>query len=207
MTVIDSKLDINTQGTAAKIISSDVRHKRFLTIWNRTTKFPDGRTFDWDVVGHNTPNPAFVCVFAFDSLNKTTTLIKEYCQGTNEIKYTCACGGYDRKKHASVDVAAKDELSEEAYLKGGRWINLLPQDQPEGVSEVKWGRNRFVPYLVIDAEKDANPKPRDAEEYMEVVYDIPIDRLRQFIVEGKVMLPSVQTAWMALDRLQKEGLL
>ncbi|OAD74284.1 hypothetical protein PHYBLDRAFT_167703 [Phycomyces blakesleeanus NRRL 1555(-)] len=81
----DTPLEINTQGTAAKILSETVAQKRFITVWHRKTQFNDGRVIDWDIVGHNTPYPTFVTVFTFDTDTKTTCILKEYAQGTNEI--------------------------------------------------------------------------------------------------------------------------
>ncbi|KAI8646476.1 hypothetical protein BD408DRAFT_440143 [Parasitella parasitica] len=162
-------LSINTKGTAAVIVSEEIQHKRFITVWNRTTQFDDGRVIQWDVVGHSTPEPTFCVVFAFDTKARTTTLLKEYAQGTNEIKYTCVAGSYDRSKHASIDQAAQHELSEEAHLAGGRWINLLPSDySSDGISELKWGKNKFVPFLCLDPHQDESPMARDAEECMDV---------------------------------------
>ena len=40
----------------------------YISVWNRTTRFADGREIDWDVVGHDTPYPTFVTVFTFDSI-------------------------------------------------------------------------------------------------------------------------------------------
>jgi hypothetical protein len=77
-------------------------------------------------------------------------------------------------------VAAQYELSEEAHLKNGKWICLLPemnlesQDketketkennfQGQGISELKWGTNRFIPFLVLDPEVDETPLQRDKE--------------------------------------------
>ncbi|KAI9479617.1 hypothetical protein BDB00DRAFT_948102 [Zychaea mexicana] len=201
------KLQLNVQGTAATVISETQLHKRYISVWNRKTRFDDGREIEWDVVGHDTPYPTFVTVFTFDSKKKTTCILKEYAQGTNEVKYTCTAGSYDRRKHSSPLESAEHELSEEARLKGGKWINMLPDDQPDGISELKWGKNRFVPYLCIDPEQDPQPRARDNEEWMEVINDVPIADLKRFITTGQVMLPSVQTAWMALDYLAEHGLL
>jgi len=81
-------LSINTKGTAAKIVSEEIQHKRwvamttlaqagfsdalcenhrYITVWNRTTEFDDGRVIQWDVVGHSTPEPTFCVVFTFDT--------------------------------------------------------------------------------------------------------------------------------------------
>lgn len=196
-------LHINTEGTAATVISDQVSHKRYITVWDRTTRFDDGRIIKWDVVGHDTPYPTFVVIFTFNTKKNTTCLLKEYAQGTNEIKYTCVAGSYDRRKHTSVQEAAEHELSEEAHLKGGKWISLLPPNQPKGISELKWGKNRFVPYLCIDPSKDKNPKERDHEEYMEIEHHVTLSDMKEFIMQGEVMLPSVQTAWMAMNYLEK----
>ncbi|KAI9356078.1 hypothetical protein BD770DRAFT_420417 [Pilaira anomala] len=201
-------LSIDTKGTAAKIVNETVLHKRYITVWNRTTQFEDGRVIDWDVVGHDTPYPTFVVVFTFDTKKKTTCILKEYAQGTNEIKYTCVAGSYDQRKHQSVLEAAQHELSEEARLKGGEWINLLPANHsPDGISELKWGKNRFIPYLCLDPIEDENPLERDAEEYIQVVKGVIIDHLESFITQGEMMLPSVQTSWMALSYLRKNNFL
>ncbi|KAI8051846.1 hypothetical protein BDF21DRAFT_468639 [Thamnidium elegans] len=201
-------LAIDTKGTAAKIVKETVSHKRYITVWNRTTEFEDGRVIEWDVVGHDTPYPTFVVVFTFDIKKQTTCILKEYAQGTNEIKYTCVAGSYDRRKHNSVLEAAQHELSEEARLKQGEWINLLPANHSkDGISELKWGKNRFIPYLCLNPTKDENPMERDAEEYIQVVSDVPINDLEDFITSGEMMLPSVQTSWMALAYLRKNSLL
>lgn len=54
---------------------------------------------------------------------------------------------------------------------------------------------------------DENPLERDAEEYMQVVNDLDIKDLENFITRGEMMLPSVQTAWMALVYLREHQLL
>ncbi|OBZ87778.1 hypothetical protein A0J61_04182 [Choanephora cucurbitarum] len=198
-----SDYSINTKGTAATVLSEQIIHKRFITVWNKTTQFDDGRVVEWDVVGHNTPYPTFVVVFTFDTKKKTTTILKEYAQGTNEVKYTCVAGSFDRRKHANILEAAQHELSEEAHLKGGEWINLLPEDHSaDGISELKWGRNRFIPYLCLDPVQDDAPMARDAEEYIQVVRDVSIEDLKKFITKAEMMLPSVQTTWMALEYLK-----
>lgn len=104
--------------------------------------------------------------------------------------------------------AAQHELSEEARLKGGEWINLLPKEHsPDGISELKWGKNRFMPFLCLDPILDDQPMERDAEEYIEVIYNLPIKQLKQAITRAEMMLPSVQTTWMALEYLKEHNLL
>lgn len=85
---------------------------------------------------------------------------------------------------------------------------MLPKDHsPDGISELKWGKNRFIPFLCLDPVKDENPMQRDAEECIEVVHDVSISNLKSFITKAEMMLPSVQTTWMALEYLDQHALL
>lgn len=43
---------------------------------------------------------------------------------------------------------------------------------------------------------------RDAEEYMEIV-QMSIQELKKSITRAEMMLPSVQTTWMALEYLKE----
>lgn len=119
--------------------------------------------------------------------------------------YGFASGGYEPSKHSSVLDSAQCELSEEMRLTGGEWIPLWSGD--DGIPELKWGRNRFWPYLVVDPERDEQPKDRDPEEFIQIHSGISVDRLHEIIMTGELMLPSVQTAWMATSRLKEMGLL
>ena len=71
-------------------------------------------------------------------------------------------GGFDPKKHKNILETAQHELSEEARLKDGKWIPLHPMES-QGISELKWGRNTFIPFLVLDPIVDPTPLPADAE--------------------------------------------
>ncbi|KAI9100690.1 WD40-repeat-containing domain protein [Phlyctochytrium arcticum] len=200
---LQAQLEDNTH---YKVISTKEAYRRYISIWDRRVEYPDGRVIDWDVVGHDLPNPCFSVVFPFNTENKTTSLIVEYAQGPNAMLYTFAAGGFDPKKHESIMDTGKQELSEESRLTGGRWISLMPEGH-EGICEVKWSRNQFIPFLVLDPIIDTNPRDRDAEELIEVRHNVTMDELNTIILQGKLMLPSVQTAWIALDYLRKQGLL
>lgn len=119
---------------------------------------------------------------------------------------TFVAGGVDSKKHVSILEAAQHELSEEARLCGGKWIPLLPEGHP-GVSELKWGRNRFFPFLCIDPVLDPNPRARDLEEKIDVLSNVSLKEFKDMVLQGTVMLPAVQTSIMALDWLQQNGYL
>ena len=114
-------------------------YRRFLAVYDRKVVYPDGRVADFDIVGH--PRSFhFVCVFVFHTADRSVTLLREFAQaGLPEaaLVFGLACGGYDPRKHRSVQHAAESELSEEAQLEGGEWMRLLPADHP-GVLEAKW---------------------------------------------------------------------
>ena len=153
-------------------------YRRFLAVYDRKVVYPDGRAADFDIVGHPR-SYHFVCVFVFHTADRSVTLLREFAQaGLPEaaLVFGLACGGYDPRKHRSVQHAAESELSEEARLEGGRWTRLLPFDHP-GVLEAKWCRNRFTPFLCVDPQPAAQPLPRDAEEHVEVLR-MPTEQLR-----------------------------
>ncbi|KAI8927839.1 hypothetical protein BC831DRAFT_451250 [Entophlyctis helioformis] len=185
------------------IVAEERAYKRFLSVWSRRVRFADGREIDWDVAGHNTHVPTFATVFPFNTKTKTVRVIIEYAQGPNVMTYSLTAGGFDPNKHKDILETAQHELSEEARLHNGVWIRLIPDDH-DGIPELKWCRNKFVPFLVLDADDDLTPRERDAEENIQVV-DLPLDDLQQHILRGLVMLPAVQTTLMATDWLKRNG--
>lgn len=109
-------------------------------------------------------------------------------------------GAYDRKKHSSILECAKAELSEEAQLKNGRWISLIDKND-EGLHELKWVGNQYVPFLVIDPVVDAKPGAKDPEEMIEVFSGVSIPELKELVLRGLFMLPSLQTLLLGLEYL------
>ena len=75
-------------------------------------------------------------------------------------------------------------------------------DEGVGVPEVKWCRNRFTPFIVIDPEVDTQPGARDKEEYIQILR-VSIPELRRIMKSGEMMLPSVSTCWWALEYLME----
>ncbi|KAJ1551507.1 hypothetical protein HK405_014375, partial [Cladochytrium tenue] len=101
------------RGEGLEVVEQRQLFRRFLVLWNRTVRLPstgattnaDGdtetrppRTVDWDIVGspaanigqpgmHAGPTPCFCTVFIFDTMTKTTTLLLEYMQGINAVRY------------------------------------------------------------------------------------------------------------------------
>ena len=138
--------------------------------------------------------------------------------GSGEGEGESAGGGIAR--------AAAAELSEEARLEGGDWECLLPDTEEEGdeasrlgsgfpnplsagIPEAKWCANRFWPFLVVGSSAAAQPGERDAEEELGTmeVLRVTVSELKSIILRGRMLLPSVQASFMALERLRERGLL
>ncbi len=109
-----------------EVVHESKGYKRYLTVWHRLIRYPNGSTVDWDVSGHTLSAPAYAIVLPFNAVEKTCTLIVEYAQGTNTMLYNLPAGAFDAAKHADLEECAMHELSEEAGLTGGRLIRLLP---------------------------------------------------------------------------------
>lgn len=145
------------------------------------------------MVGHNPTGqqPTFAVIFPFFTASQTTQLIREYAQGPNRVLLTLASGRYEPQKHAAMLDCARAELAEEMQLVGGEWSCLL-QPGHEGIAELKWGTNTFVPYLVIDPQQARGGEHKlDAEEYIEIQPRTTTQELMQEICAGKLMLPAV----------------
>ena len=55
-------------------------------------------------------------------------------------------------------------------------------------------------------QADADPGDRDAEEFIEV-HRVSVPQLRQLLAHADVLLPTMTTCYMALDRLAQLGYL
>lgn len=172
-----------------------VLHERYLTVWSRT-RFVNGKEVMFDVVGKPGPYPNCVCIFPYDSKRRIVHMIKEYHQGTDEIKYGLPAGYYEQTKHVSIQHAAECELLEEGRLKGGQWKNMLPK----GYSELKWVTNKVVPFLCVDPEWDDATVEGDAEEDCQQVR-VPLMGVLKLMREGKVSLTSLMTILLAFDHI------
>eukprot|EP01026_Neomeris_dumetosa_P067611 TRINITY_DN65962_c0_g3_i1.p1 TRINITY_DN65962_c0_g3~~TRINITY_DN65962_c0_g3_i1.p1 ORF type:complete len:282 (+),score=23.35 TRINITY_DN65962_c0_g3_i1:42-887(+) len=204
------------------ILEEKVVHSRYLTLYDRVVQFSvpnkqqqhlldSEQLHKFDVVGHPKCDFYFsvVCPVRFikDNVNKPKiifTLIYEYCQGQNKQMFCLPTGGFNPSQHADLEQCAMSELSEEAGLTGGKIIRLLPP-QHKGFAEVKWCRNRFVPYLVIDPVVDANPRQRDKEEELIQVVEVSLEELEKLMIGGDMMLPSITTCFIALKYLRQNG--
>ncbi|CAL8469918.1 g9460 [Coccomyxa elongata] len=196
-----------------QIVKESQMHRRYLTLYNRRIRFPALQSkpeeeHEYDIIGHPQLDFRFVVVFPFHPYTDgrkggEVTILREHCQGLNDMLFTLPTGGYDPKKHSSHLDAACSELSEEAHLSDGEWVELLAPEHP-GIAEVKWCRNRFRPFLCIGPKADETPGQRDAEEFIEV-HRVSVAQLRDMVTSTDMLLPTMTTSYMALERLKQMG--
>ena len=192
------------------ILSERVAYSRYMTVYDRSVQFPpdgkgDRHVFDYDVLGH--PRAHFHCVWVLPFWpDGTVTLVREYAQGANTVVWSLPAGGVDPAKHSSLEAAARAELSEEARLRCGELVRLLPPTHP-GMLEAKWCANRWTPFIALQLSDDHAPGERDAEEAHLTTHRVPVAELERLMAAGEFLPPAHLTASMALAELRRRGLL
>lgn len=193
------------------VVAEQVVHQRYLSVYDRSVRFPSGEggeagaVFAFDVVGHPRAHFHAVWVLPFWA-DGTVTLVREYAQGPHAVVWSLPAGGVDPAKHSSLEDAARAELSEEAQLRAGELVRLLPADHP-GVVEAKWCANRFTPYLALALEEDSAPGARDAEELHLTTHRVPLAELERLLFAGELLPPAALTAMWGLAELRRRGLI
>jgi hypothetical protein len=171
----------------------------------------------YDVIGHPRCEFRFAVVFPYhpatndddDDDEGEVTLVREYAHGPHRFVFTLPSGQFERQKHGDGGLlaTARAELEEEAHLEGGTWHRLLPEGHP-GIPEVKWCANAFEPFLCVGPSAHPAPAARDGEEEaagIEAVR-VPLRAFRRLAASGEMLLPSVATGWMAIEKLRELGL-
>lgn len=231
--VVPVKMDSEKVLVSATVLNEKVMYAGYITVIRRQVHFASGESakqaqscdddtapatdppgsidqcnqcVNFDVAGH--PAATFRCavVFPYHPLTDQVTLVHEYAQGAGRYMYALPSGNFDPEQHRDVKQTAVFELEEEAHLTGGEWHELLPSRHP-GIPEVKWCANAFTPFLCIGPEPHANAKPRDWVESVsgQRVECVSVARFRELIAGGKLLLPSIATGYMALDKLRELG--
>ena len=120
------------------------------------------------------------------------------------MKYGVAAGLVEDKHNEEGSdptlTAAKHELEEEAQLVGGTWIQLTDDTIMD-----KYATTLVRVYLVIDAQKETNPKPLDDEEDIEVVPGITIPEILSLIASGQMNVVGGWASLVAIQKLQELG--
>lgn len=214
------------------IVSEKVIHQRYLTVYDTEVQFLSSNSsstaqtsppsLHFDLVGHPQANFQYAVTFPFhphplhpsDWRKGQVTLLREYAQGVNQLQYCLPTGAYDPRKHSTILDCAKAELSEEALLRSSptitppssSWHSLLESDDSPGIIEVKWCKNRFLPFIVVDPEQDPEPGSRDKEEVFMEVMKVSVEEAKRLARSGEMLLPSVATVYLAIDWLESRNI-
>ncbi|CAI5480019.1 unnamed protein product [Closterium sp. Yama58-4] len=144
---------------------------------------------EYDVVAAKTKSCHFVCALLFRTAQHGCSPFR----GVSSLLFASAL----------APCLSTPACMLQAKLCGGQLIKLVDDDHP-GLLEVKWCKNRFTPFLVIDPQDDSDPLPRDLEEFIEV-HRVPVGDLQGMALSGDMLLPSVVTCTMALQYLKDNG--
>lgn len=166
----------------------------------RKVQMRNGKVVDFDLVGVKTGEGA-VLIFAWDSRNKTATMIREYMPASHRIMFGLAAGLIEDKHGHDTELAARHELEEECHLKGGKWILLTKVP----VAMDKYSTTKMYCYLVIDPEPEDNPKPLDDEEDIDIVSGVTIPEILEWLAHGEMNLVGSWGALLAIEKLRDLG--
>lgn len=168
----------------------------------RDVLFPTGRTVTFDIL---TQKHLSVVVFIWDSATATTTLVKEYHPGPDRFVLGTVAGMYEPDKHKSVLEAAQHELEEEAQLRTDKWYPLL-RDEDVHMPFDKYSNNKFIPFLALDCKPVVDAKAMDAEEYIQVLHDVPLAELMEYVQTGQMNVVSTYAIMLGLQKLRELGI-
>ena len=155
--VVNNSDSNNENKNNFEIIDEKTVYSGWRTIVQRKVRMRNNKVVDFDLVGVKTGDSA-VLIFAWDTKSKTATLIREYMPASNRILWGLAAGLVEEKHdNHNTELAARHELEEECHLKNGKWIPLL--HQPTAMD--KYSTTTIQCYLVLDPEKEDNPKALD----------------------------------------------
>ncbi|OEU08442.1 hypothetical protein FRACYDRAFT_229133 [Fragilariopsis cylindrus CCMP1102] len=184
-----------------EIIDEKTVYSGWRTIVQRKVRMRNNKVVDFDLVGVKTGDSA-VLIFAWDTKSKTATLIREYMPASNRILWGLAAGLVEEKHdNHNTELAARHELEEECHLKNGKWIPLL--HQPTAMD--KYSTTTIQCYLVLDPEKEDNPKALDEEEDIEIIPGVTIPEILRWVNNGEMNLVGGFGCLLAIEKLRELG--
>lgn len=182
------------------VVGEKVVYNGWRRVIQRDVILPSGMQTSYDIYTQSAP---CVVVFVWNTITKTTTLLREFYPGPMKVMYGAAGGVYEEKKHNTPLECAQMELEEEAQLRSDTWIPLVTGGQ--GMPFDKYSDNILHPYLVLNCELVDNPLPMDAEEWIIVERDVSYQRLMDLITSGQLTFPTTIAALLGLRQLQELG--
>jgi len=165
---------------------------------------PKGTIVDYDIIDQK--GAGAVTIFAWNSRNKTATLVKEYQPGPHQYLMGCAAGLIDecpRKHDSNPLTAAVCELEEELHLRGGTWYRLTEPEKT--VPMDKYCITQVTPFLVVDPSIVENPRPMDDEEDIEIIEGVTVPEILNMIRTGCMNVVGSWACLLAIEKLREIG--
>ena len=186
-------------------LDDKVVYSRYARVYSRDIRFPNGKTFSYDVWGRDWKNDSFavVTVIPFDPQTQTFTLIREYNIAHTKFVYAFPQGQFERAKHASFVIGAIREMEEEARLTCDEKDML---QLGSGVPQDKYQRESVYYFLCTKTKPSGNAE-RDEEEDIDIVPGVTVDQLRAVSMGGRLQSNNVAGAYMGMDKLKRMKLM
>ena len=106
-----------------EIIKEEVHYSGWRKVIRRSVHSstnPNRKPIDFDIIDQTNSGPGAVIIFAWNSTNKTATIVREYMPGPHRVLSGLAAGIVEDDKHSSKEgeedcclIAAQMELEEE----------------------------------------------------------------------------------------------
>ena len=84
-------------------------------------------------------------------------------------------------------------------MTGGTWIALCKN--PSAMD--KYTTTTISCFLVLDPERETNPRPLDAEEDIEIVNNVKIPQILNWIQNGEMNLVGAWGCLLAIEKLRE----
>mmetsp|Transcript_2731 Transcript_2731/g.4673 ORF Transcript_2731/g.4673 Transcript_2731/m.4673 type:complete len:228 (-) Transcript_2731:1081-1764(-) len=183
------------------IIEDKEVYKRWRSIVQRKVQTSGDKVINFDIIGQ--VGSGAVIIFAWNSTDKTATIIREYNPGPHEMLWGLAAGMIEDKHGDDPKVAAECELEEECHLRGGRWYSL--SERPLAMD--KYVTTKIHPYLVVDPEQvcEESVRPLDEEEDIEIVSGLTIEEILGMIQRAEMNIVGAWASLVAINKLHDLG--
>jgi hypothetical protein len=200
---LNSCRDLDQNELPHRLIEEKTVYSGWRQIKQRKVVLPDNREATFDILSQGNPS---VLVFTWNTKTSTSTLIKEYQPGSNQVLYGTVAGMFESKKHADALQCAKFELEEEAGVASNNWIPLL-SNANASIPFDKYSDNRFYVYMALDCVEIGAPREKDENEFIIVEDGFSRIDLMKIISNGQVNVASAFAILLGLNKLKDLGLI
>jgi len=195
-----SRLLSSKEGPWPVVTSTQEAYTGWRSVVSKQATYPDGSQHRFDVVTQGSPS---VLVVPWCTRTRTTTLLREWQPGPEEVLWGVCAGIVEPGKHASNLQAAQYELNEEAQLESHMWLSVLDRSAPAD----KYSDNRFDIFLAMDCSPVGVQQQRnlDSAERIDIYPGVSYKRVMDIIEKGEMNVAGSFACMVAFRALERKG--